>query len=402
MTRAPHTPARDILGSLLRRNVSAGQLAGYALANFAGLAIVMCALMLWADVRSAWDGGAEADRDYMILSKKVEGLGGFGGQAAAFTPEERADIESRPWAAKVGEFTPARFGVWAQLAMGGRSMGSALFLESVPDSFLDVTPPGWDWHEGQKELPVIISKDYLALYNFGFAASRGLPQLSESMIGMVPVRLALSGPAGPEWVDARIVGFSSRLNTIAVPESFMRWANERYATEPPSAPSRLIVQLRRPADPEAEAYAEAHGYDTAGDKASLSRASTLLTAVTGAVVGVGVVIVALAFFILLLSVWLLLQKDRSRIRTLMLLGYSPAQVARPYRRMVGVVNAAVFVLSAGAMIAASAAWRSPLASLGAEGGSPWGAIAAGAGITLIVTLANFYAIRARITRYYRQ
>ena len=32
-------------------------------------------------------------------------------------------------------------------------------------------------------VPVIISKDYLALYNFGFAGSAGLPQMSEGVMG---------------------------------------------------------------------------------------------------------------------------------------------------------------------------------------------------------------------------
>ena len=35
---------KRIVWLLLRRNISAGQIAGYALANFIGLAIVLCAI----------------------------------------------------------------------------------------------------------------------------------------------------------------------------------------------------------------------------------------------------------------------------------------------------------------------------------------------------------------------
>ena len=49
---------------------------------------------------------------------------------------------------------------------------------------------------------------------------------------MVPLKLSLSGNGRQEWVDARIVGFSSRLNTIAVPEEFMQWANSEFSETP--------------------------------------------------------------------------------------------------------------------------------------------------------------------------
>lgn len=74
-----------------------------------------------------------------------------------------------------------------------------------------------------------MSKDYLTLYNFGFATTRNMPQLSEGLIGTVPMTMTLSGNGLHETLPARIVGFSSRLNTIAVPQSFLDWANERYA-----------------------------------------------------------------------------------------------------------------------------------------------------------------------------
>ena len=47
--------SRDMVWRLLRRNISVWQTAGYALANFVGLSIVLCALKFYCDVRS---GGA--------------------------------------------------------------------------------------------------------------------------------------------------------------------------------------------------------------------------------------------------------------------------------------------------------------------------------------------------------
>ena len=62
MSNKPKSP----VGRLLRRNISAAQLAAYALANFAGLAIVLCAIQFYRDVNSAFDSASDSfiNRDF--------------------------------------------------------------------------------------------------------------------------------------------------------------------------------------------------------------------------------------------------------------------------------------------------------------------------------------------------
>lgn len=394
---------------LLRRNVSAGQIFGYAVANLAGLLIVLTGLQFYRDITSG-TGGEDSfvSDDYLIISKRVTGMQGLGSilpggtDPAAFTPAEISDISTQPWAAGVGEFTSADFNVSARLDMGGGSMSTALFLESIPDDFFDISPRGWDYRPGSgKPLPIIISKDYLTLYNFGFAASRGLPQISEELIGIIPLRLSLSGNGRQEWIDARIVGFSSRLNTIAVPSAFMQWANATYGEGKPIQPSRLIVRLDRAGDPSATSYMESHGYEIAGDKTASGKAAYFLSIVTTVVVGIGIVISALACFILLLSIYLLLQKNRTKIHDLMTLGYTPAQVSRHYIMLILAVNAVVLVLALAGMLTASSLWRGELESIGASGASPWLTVITGIALMAAITLGNIIAIRRNIRRAFR-
>lgn len=391
---------------LLRHNISAGQIAGYALASFVGLAIVLTAIQFYRDVSSVWnDDDSFISKDYLILSKRVEGVSGLFGRASAsagdtrFSEQDIADIASRPWVRKVGRFSSASFNVYAKVELGGSSMGSALFLESIPDEFFDVTPKGWTYEPGRSSyVPAILSKDYLSLYNFGFATSRGMPQVSEEVIGMVPLKLSLSGNGRQEWVDARIVGFSSRLNTIAVPEEFMQWANSEFSETPAEAPSRLIVMLDRPGDPQVESYLEEHGYETAGDRADNGKAAFFLSVVTTVVIGVGLIISILAFFILMLSIYLLLQKNRTKIHDLMQLGYSPAQVSRHYHLIVIAVNAGVLLTAMAVMLAASAWWSAPLRALGSEPTTVWLTAGIGIGLMLLITLGNLAAITRTIRR----
>ncbi len=387
---------------LLRRNISIGQIAGYAVANFVGLAIVLTAIQFYRDVTSVWeDDDSFISNDYMILSKRVEGIGSFTGNSSGtkFSQSEIDDIASQPWARKVGKFSSAAFNVYADVELGGNRMGSALFLESIPDDYFDVRPRDWGYEPGKSRfVPVILSKDYLSLYNFGFAASRGMPQVSEEVMGMVPLKLSLSGRGRQEWIDARIVGFSSRLNTIAVPEEFMAWANRKFSAGGSESPSRLIVLLDHPGDPQAESYMDEHGYERAGDRADNGKAAYFLSIVTTVVIAVGLVISVLAFFILTLSIYLLLQKNRVKIHQLMQLGYSPRQVSGYYHRIVMVVNLAVLVGAIMVAIVASGCWREPLSALGVESAAPWLTIAIGVAMMGLITFGNITAISRAVKR----
>lgn len=390
---------------LLRRNVSVGQLVGYALANFVGLAIVLTALQFYLDIRSAASGeDSFISRDYLIISKRVDGLGTLAtGSKINFSKNDIDEIAVKPWVRRTGAFTAADFNVWASLDFGGRRMSTSLFLESIPSSFFDVTPPGWGYEPGSGEpLPVVISKDYLTLYNFGYAATHGMPQISEEMVSLVPLRLSLSGNGRQDWIDARIVGFSSRLNTIAVPEEFMAWANSIYSeNDSVTDPSRLIVELRRAGDPDATKFFESKGYEVAGDKVNSGRAAFFLNITTTVVIAVGLTISLLAFFILLLSIYLLLQKNRGKIHRLMELGYTPAEVSRRYIIMVIWVNGAVLIASLAVMITAHLLWSGALASLGAEVSGAWTSVIAGVVVMALITLLNIVAIRRRVASSFR-
>jgi len=386
---------------LLRRNISKAQLAGYAVANLVGLCIVISAIQMYRDVTSVWNAeDSFISRDYLIISKQVSGLGSIlSGKQASFSADDISELRSQPWVRRVGEFTASNFGVAASVELGGRGMNTAMFLESIPDEFFDVRPANWHFTPGAAEpVPVIISKEYLSLYNFGFAATRGLPQISESMIGMVPLRISVSGNGRQMWLPAKIVGFSSRLNTIAVPEDFMKWANLTFAECEQPEPSRIILETNSPGDPAISDFMRSHHYEVAGDKVDNGRAAYFLAVVTATVVAVGIIISLLAFFILLLSIYLLLQKNRDKLRQLMMLGYSPEAVSKHYHIIVAGINACVLIGAIALMLVAKHLWSAPLENIGVESGSPWVAIAVGTGIMLLITAGNIVAIARNVRK----
>lgn len=389
----------SVVWSLLKRNISKAQLAGYAIANLIGLSIVISAIQLYCDVTTVWnDEDSFISRDYLIISKKVGSLGSIiSGQNATFSQNDLEEIEQEPWVRRMGKFTASNFSVAASVEIGGRGLSTAMFLESIPDNFFDITPNEWHYTPNSSDpLPIIISKEYLSLYNFGFASTRGLPQISESMIGMIPLRIFVSGNGKQMWIPAQIVGFSSRLNTIAVPEEFMTWANSTFAPEVNAEPSRLIIETNSPGSPAINDFMKEHRYEVAGDKVDNGRAAYFLAVITGVVVAVGAIISLLSFFILLLSIHLLLQKNREKLHRLMMLGYSPTVVARNYYRIVAMINAGVFIGAVILMLIAKQMWSTTLEDIGISSESPWLAIGIGFIIMGLITVGNLTAISRNI------
>jgi hypothetical protein len=170
-----------LLWHLLRKNIAVGQLVGYILATLLGLTIVLMSIQFFTDIRPVFSEkkGVFA-RDYLVISKKVSIFRTLKISKTSFSDGEMKEIAGQPFVKRLAGFTTATFRVYASMAMGGKvaNLGTALFFESVPNQFLDIKPDDWKWNEGSNFIPIILPRSYLTLYNFGFAPSQGLPQLS--------------------------------------------------------------------------------------------------------------------------------------------------------------------------------------------------------------------------------
>ena len=344
----------SLVWKLMRRHISLGQLAGFFFANLCGMVIVLLSIQFYQDVAPVFtEGDSFMKKDYIIVSKKVSTLGSFVGKSSTFSASDIEEIEEQPFTKGVGEFTPSQFKVSAGVGMEqlGLNLSTAMFFESVPNRYVDVNLDEWHFEPGQDVVPIIIPRNYLNLYNFGFAQSRSLPQISEGVINMVNLEVRISGGGRRDTYKGKIAGFSNRLNTILVPESFMVWANTHYGEGTDrKEPSRLIVEVNNPTDDRIAQFFRERGYETEDDKLDAGKTTWFLKVVVGIVLSVGLLISALSFYILMLSIYLLLQKNTTKLENLLLIGYGPNRVALPYQVLTIGLNAIVLVLSVGIVL----------------------------------------------------
>ena len=388
-----------LLNKLLRRHINAWQLAGFTLASLCGMAIILLAVQFFSDLKPLLTGTDSFMRpSHIVLTKRVSTMGTIAGTLPTFSEKEMKRLQQQPFVRSMGCYTPALFSIFATI--GGGSMprfSTDMFFEAVPDEFLDVDLQKWTYDPEGTDVPIILPRTYLNLYNFGFASSQGLPTISEQLAGAVGVNLRLSG-ATTLLKTGHVVAFSRRLNTILVPQAFISDMNSRLAPGRTAQPSRLIVEVDNPADERIAEYLDRYGYDTEAADADASKAAALMRIIATVVLAVGLIITILAFYVLLLSIFLLLQKHTEKIDNLLLIGYTPHQVARPFHLLTISLNAIVLVGALVIVAVARGSWQTLFGSLyepfQAKAFMP--TLLTGLVLFALVAVLNYVAIRRKV------
>lgn len=391
-----------LVWKLLRKHVSIAQLSGFFFANLFGMLVVLLGFQFYRDVLPIFtDNDSFMKADYLIVSKKI-GMGTtLSGRANAFSDDEAEEFQSQTFVKKIGCFTASDYRVDAVMGVDGHKiLNSEIYFESVPDEFVDVSLAKWKYRSGSNEIPIILPRIYINMYNFGFAQSRSLPKIGEGLMGMIDFDIMIRGNGKQGHFKGRVIGFSGRLNTILVPRSFMDWSNAEYGTNEVQQPTRLIVEVANPASDGISKYLDRKGYELETDKLDAERTAAFLRLMVFLVMGIGLFISVLSFYILMLSIYLLVQKNASKLENLLLIGYSPAQVSRPYQLLTTILNAAVLILSLTGVFMMRHQYMRIIELLfpNPQTNSIWQVIVLGLVILMVVTLFNWIAIARKINR----
>ncbi len=390
-----------LVWKLLRQHINIGQLTGFFLANLFGMVIVLLSIQFYKDVIPVFtEGDSFMKKDFIIATKKISTLSSFTGKSNTFTPKDIADLKKQSFTKTIGAFTPSQFKVSAGLGVqeAGIHLSTDMFFESVPDEFVDIKLEKWHFDSTTHTIPIIIPRNYLNLYNFGFAQSRSLPKLSEGLMGLIQMDIMMRGNGRVEQYKGNIVGFSNRLNTILVPQSFMDWANKTFSPDVALQPSRLIIEVNNPADASIASYFQKKGYETEDGKLDAGKTTYFLRLIIGIVLGVGLFISILSFYILMLSIFLLLQKNTSKLESLLLIGYSPNKVALPYQILTIGLNIIVLLLSILLVDWLRTYYLDSISLLfpQLETGTLWPAISIGVLLFVSISIINVWIVKRKV------
>lgn len=396
----------NLVWKLLRQHISIPQFTGFFFANLFGVMIVLFGFQFYQDILPVFTGeDSFMKSNYMIVNKHIGTASSLSGRTNSFSLADIDELKKQPFVNGVGTFTSALYKVDASMSIEGVDIiNSELFLESVPDSFVDVPLEQWKYVNGSTEVPIILPRSYITMYNFGFAQSRSLPKISDGLVGMIDMSLFIHGNGKEQRFKGRVIGFSSRLNSILVPQTFMQWSNNEFSRETLNAPTRIIVKVDNPASTQVKEFMDAHCYDTADNNIDAEKMTYFLQLLVTIVMVVGLIISALSFYILMLSIYLLVQKNAVKLENLLLIGYSPARVALPYQILTIVLNIIVMFSAILALFFIRGYYLEVITTLlpDVEEGTMLNTIFIGLLLFAFVSVVNIVVIRLKISKIWKQ
>ncbi len=345
-----------LLYKLLKQNVSILQITAFLAVNLLGALIVLLGVGAYCSFRSIDSAGSSLSSSSVVINKALPAnatINSLLGKSPTFSDDEIEELEEMPSIASVGCFVASRFEVGALLSIASAGISTDIFLEAIPDEFVvgnytpvDGVPCSWEGGVDAKVVPVIIPRNYLNLYNFGYAASSNLPQISDDMVGYLPLTLVVETGNGRVRHNAVIYGLTDKFNTILVPWKFLNEANALYAPGVKEKPSRLMLTTNASEFDEATLdFLSAEGYVIEGD-ATPVRLQNFIYGLIYIIVAVGALFSLLAFVLLVISILLLIEKNREKITNLYSIGYSATEISKIYRNAAFVADVAMWLLAA--------------------------------------------------------
>jgi hypothetical protein len=297
-----------------------------------GLLLLFVAALAWFDFREILSGKGKEDTmaAYVVIGKKVTNESmARAPEENLFDPTEITALKQLKGVNEVGPLVSNNYPVSASMG-GDLHFYTEMFLGSVEDKYLDLLPEDWSWQPGQQSLPIIMSNDFLNLYNYGFALSQGLPQLSQTSIKALPFEISIA--RGQEKYRAQIVGFTDRISSVLVPQSFMNEMNKKYGTGAADKPSRLVVKVQDPSDKAFVDFLKAKSYTTNEEQLRWNRVRTVVQAIVTSVGGIALIVVGMAVLSFILFIEITVQRAATHIRLMKQLGYAPRTLRRILNR----------------------------------------------------------------------
>jgi hypothetical protein len=290
--------------------------------------LILAAVQIQANYNELLNGKTNQDStaNFLVVNKLVNNNTI---NATTLSDEELNKLQKQPFVDAVGNISPGRFKASAESYTKTFPFYTDIAFESVQDEFLDINSKDWKWDPEADFIPMVIPNMFLDMYNFQFAVSQGYPQITPDLLKAMSFKINLYRPNGlVQSYTGRIVGFSDRISSVLVPQTFMDWANKNFGSNTTSKPSRVVIKTKDPGNPQLVNYLKQQGLTTDADKTRFSKYRQIVTAVVNVSWVTGLVMLLFALLIFTLFIQLTIASCKEEIQLLITLGAAPKQLQR--------------------------------------------------------------------------
>ncbi len=382
-------------------------MAGAIGGSLIGMTLMLFSIQLYIDANKIISKDSDLiGTDYLTVNKKVTIMSTADASGNYFTQAEIDEIKSQPFVEDVAPFVISNYDVTGEFqgSTKGIALQTDLWFESIPGEYLDLGDEQWNWAPGDTFLPIVISSDWLEMFNFRFSQSQGLPMLSESLIENISMKFKIKGAVPKETFMGKIVGYSQRVSTtILVPQEFMDYANAKFAPDVNSDPLQILLVTDDPTNPALAEYMDQNDLQTNREKLKASKTNRILVMIVGVIMLIGLVVILLSILVFILNFQLVISESEQNLRNLIYLGYEPGYLAKYYsgifaKIFLGVTAASLLLLFIGKKILINYFQNSGIDEISNAVGSGVSFTVLGFAVifALVFGISNVISIRKRI------
>lgn len=385
---------KEIFKKIFSSRIHLGYLAISVIGFIVGLSLVLLSSEVYLKVNAVL--GKSEQGNYLILNKEVSFLSNtlLGGKSG-FSQEDVEDLQKQPFINKAASITSSSFK--ARVMSERIGFKTDMFFESVPESYIDVDPSKWQWSPSSDFVPIVIPREFLHLYNFGFATSQGTRQISPSILKSLTANIRISKPGGGyEYYKGKIVALSDRLPTILVPHSFNEYANEKYGdAERNKQVTRVIADVKNPSDPDLRRYLDRKGIEADREKLNTEKTANIVKVIVLVILAFGGIFILLSVASVLLSIALMIAESKNEVRLLLQLGYTRGMISRYFLKNLSILLAVEVVITTIIFYVINNMMNEQITEFGYELPQPISVYTIALGVTLLAVNVLVYYINLK-------
>lgn len=327
-----------MLKKILFRNSTNFQFIFATAGALIGMTALLLSLQLIMDVRSFHSNEEELfGPNSVVIQKKVTKLTSIGMNSTEFTPEDITVLEEKEFITDVAPFQSADFKVGISEVEGDGlpHFYADMFFQAIPNRFMDINVD-WDWNEDSEFIPIVLPRDFIMIINYGFAQSQGMNQISEELLMAARLTIHIDGNGKKEKMIGRVVGFSHKISSILVPESFLTYTNSIYGNGNIKNPSRVFITTKDNSYGELDELMNDMNLDVNKSAIDVAKIKTIIAIVIGIFGIASILIMLLSLMGFVQYSQLVLSRASYEIKTLVRIGYAIKSIVNTFVRQLSV------------------------------------------------------------------
>ncbi|MEG1667750.1 ABC transporter permease, partial [Chryseobacterium sp.] len=229
-----------------------------------------------------------------------------------------------------------------------------LYFEGLDLKAIDSDLTDEEFQVKGDEIPIIISREYLNLYNYGFALNQGLPQISEDFAKKIEVNINITVNKQNKTYKGKMVGLSDRIHSVLIPKKFLDSLNIAEKPELATQPkiyNRVLVQVKDSGDEGLVSKMKENGYESNQESLRSAKIKSKLFLVLKIIAVLGVFIFALCLYIIVSFIKIQFLEKQEEVSIKNSLGYSPKKMVSDISRKFSINLMFVLILSLGLIAA---------------------------------------------------